>query len=82
MLALFRFKAYADTYVMKFGPVDEINLQKGRNTLEKAENVCNIIIPLQNKCFWRYTGISLSVSPCVLPSVYPSVNKILVSWRF
>ena len=38
-----------------------------------------LIIPLQNECFWGYTGITLSVCPSVCLSVYPSVYNILVS---
>ena len=33
------------------------------------------LTPLQNECFWGYTGIRLSVSP----PMYSSVFKILVS---
>ena len=37
------------------------------------------IISPQPECFRGYTGISLSVRPCVSPSVCSSVYKILVS---
>ena len=33
-----------------------------------------IVIQLQNKCFQWYTGISLSVRPCVCPTVCPSIR--------
>ena len=45
------------------------------NCIQFGQGQNFIIIPPQNKCFWGYTGISLSVRPSVYPSLCPSVYR-------
>ena len=71
------FSFYDSLYTLIF---DQLRTAQGQFLLQLGINVSIrsllLIVLHQNKCFWGYTGISLSVCASVCPSVYKILNSV------